>query len=1017
MISQEQIREAIAAQEGLRGVVPDEVVDAAIGALQSQLADEDVAEIEDRRRQATVMFADVAGFTALSEGLDPEVVADLMNELWLILDAAIEDAGGRVDKHIGDAVMGVWGVDSSREDDPERAVRGALALRQGFEEFRVEKQLPINIRIGVNTGPVLFGHIGSGGETSVTGDAVNVASRLEHAAPLGEILISYGTYRQVRGVFDLRELEPVLVKGKSKPLRCYVVTREKERAFRLPTRGVEGRETSFVGRELELEALTAAYQRAVDTECVQRVVVIGDAGAGKSRMLQEFTEWLDLRAESIYYFKGRCLPDLTAVPLGLIRELLGFRFEIYDDDTPEVVMGKLRGGLAVLSQAEADIVGQWIGFDLSASAAVAKLAGSPEFGSAASAHLTRYFRHLLEDSPVVLVLEDAHWADPESLAVVNHLNEQLEGRPLLVLLLARPGFLVSRPEWSTESAPEAIVHLDDLSDHHTRMLASDILQDSAEVPEALIDLIVDRADGNPFYVEELIKMMIDDGVLLRSNAEGPWRVSPGRLDELTVPPTLEGVLQSRLDALRPSRRKALQQASVIGRTFWDAAVISLHDGSSSDPDVTVRESLDELHQRELVRRSPESVVVDSTEFVFKHALLRDATYETVLLRDRRRLHALAARWLEEQAGQRIDEYLGLIAEHLEKANDADRAAEFHERAGAKSLSIGSLGAARLAYERALKLREVAGTDHGLAATQARLGLASVLEHSGALELATTEYETAEADAGESDTEVVVLARTGRARVAALQGDWPTATALIGDTEQLAESQGGTALVRHLDAHAWTLVRTGQTANAHLLAERGLALSRELDDPALELDVLNTLASTYAVTGDHETASVIAREGLRLARDVGNMERESMLMANLAAIAHMGAGNGDDHKLKEAIGLYRDTYHLQEELGASGAIMTLANLAQALVEAGQLDEGAEQAHRALRRSSIRQLAAERGIATIVHAQLEIARGDVDRGLAILGAIKANERSYDMRADGEFARCSPSTTSIPKQRRPR
>jgi class 3 adenylate cyclase len=250
---------AIAAQEQLRGVVPDAVVDASVAALRHQLAA--VQESTPRRRQSTILFADISGFTAMAERLDAEEVATLMNMLWSALDRVIRDHGGRIDKHIGDAVMAMWGAEVTREDDPEQALRAGLGLQEALAVFRAEHHVMLQMRVGVNTGPVLVGNVATTTEFTAIGDAVNVASRLEHAAPVGSVLTSHETYRHVRGVFDVQELERAVLRGRTEPMRVYIVERAKERAFRVASRGVEGVETRTVGRQSELARLCAEYER------------------------------------------------------------------------------------------------------------------------------------------------------------------------------------------------------------------------------------------------------------------------------------------------------------------------------------------------------------------------------------------------------------------------------------------------------------------------------------------------------------------------------------------------------------------------------------------------------------------------------------------------------------------------------------------------------------------------------------------------------------------------------------
>jgi class 3 adenylate cyclase len=339
----QQLQAAIAALESQRPTLGDAVVDAALTPIREKLAAlEAQAQPAQQRKLASVLFADVSGFTALSETMDAEVVAGIMNDLWALVDRAITGHGGRIDKHIGDAVMALWGAETAREDDPERAVRGALAMQAAIEEFCVTAPglhgreegahggapLQLAMRVGVNTGPVLLGQVGTTGEFTAMGDAVNLASRLEHAAPVGGVLVSHDTYRHIRGVFDVITREPLTVKGKAEPVQTYLVQRAKPRAFRMATRGVEGIETRMIGREAELLSLQTAYQDAVLESETRVVTIIGEAGVGKSRLLYEFDNWVELRPERVTYFKGRGTPNTRSVPYGVFHSLFAFRFNI-----------------------------------------------------------------------------------------------------------------------------------------------------------------------------------------------------------------------------------------------------------------------------------------------------------------------------------------------------------------------------------------------------------------------------------------------------------------------------------------------------------------------------------------------------------------------------------------------------------------------------------------------------------------------------------------------------------------
>ncbi len=312
----EQLERAIVAQESLRGVVPDDVLDVAVGVLRRQLADVDAAA--SRRRQVTVLFADVSGFTAMSERMDAELVAGMMNGIWARFDLVVTEHGGRVDKHIGDAVMAVWGTERTQEDDPERAVRAGLALQAELTAFNAQAGVALAIRVGISTGLAHLGTVGTTSESTVMGDTVNLASRLEHLAPINGVLISHDTYRSVRGVFDVQALGEVEVRGKQEPVRLYLVERAKQLAFRLSTRGVEGVETRMIGRDDELGVLRDSFGRVAAGAGATLVLVVADAGTGKSRLLYEFLSWLELTPSETWMFTGRAFASRRSTALGVV---------------------------------------------------------------------------------------------------------------------------------------------------------------------------------------------------------------------------------------------------------------------------------------------------------------------------------------------------------------------------------------------------------------------------------------------------------------------------------------------------------------------------------------------------------------------------------------------------------------------------------------------------------------------------------------------------------------------------
>jgi class 3 adenylate cyclase len=333
----QKLEQGIATLEAQRVVIGETVVDAMLLPLRRELATlkAQAQAAEAQRKLVTILFADVSGFTAMSEQMDAEDISQVMNALWQQVDSLIAAHGGRIDKHLGDGVMAIWSAETAREDDPERAIRAALAMQAKVQKATADPKSRlstleehISMRIGIHTGPVLLGALGTQGEYTAMGDTVNLTARLEKAAPVGGVLISHDTYRHVRGVFDLQPLEPITVKGKADPVQTYLVLQARPRAFRLGKRGVEGVETRMIGRAAELRTLQQALQTVQRERHLQAITVVGEAGVGKSRLLYEFHSWFDPLPEPWRFFRGRASEEMARTPYALLRNILAFRFEI-----------------------------------------------------------------------------------------------------------------------------------------------------------------------------------------------------------------------------------------------------------------------------------------------------------------------------------------------------------------------------------------------------------------------------------------------------------------------------------------------------------------------------------------------------------------------------------------------------------------------------------------------------------------------------------------------------------------
>jgi class 3 adenylate cyclase/tetratricopeptide (TPR) repeat protein len=984
MGDREQLELAIAAQEQLRGVVPDDVIDLTVASLREKLA---AAAVPQRRRHATVLFADVRGFTSLAETADAEIVVEIMNAVWGRIDAVIEAAGGRIDKHIGDAVMAIWGADVSSEDDPERAVRAALDLQAALALDGEAFARGLEMRVGIATGPVVLGEVATTREFTAMGDTVNVAARLEGAAPVGGVLISHDTYRHVRGVFDVRPQGPLQVRGRTEAVRAYVVLRAKQQSFRIPSRGVEGVETRMVGRDAELGSLQRAFESVIAGAGAATVTIVGEAGVGKSRLLYEFENWVELLPEGVFYLRARALASRQAVPYGVIRDLLASRFEIVESDERADVTAKLRRGFAPhLTADEADVVGHWLGFDAVRSAAIERLRSAQGYSNVCAGHLALYLRSIAASGPALIVLEDLHWADEESLELVEHIAHWLQDERLCLVGATRPALLERHPDWLTRSAGSRHV-LHPLSHDSSRALVDDVLQLVPAVPSEIADLVVERAEGNPFFVEELIKMLIDDGVIVPADAGEPWQVDLARLDAASVPATLTGVLEARLDSLTRDQRDALQRASVVGRVFWDAAVCAL---AAERPEAETHRALDVARSRELVFRSERPSLDVSVEYVFKHALLRDVTYETVLLRDRTRLHGLVADWLEANAGERLGELLELVAEHRLLAGDGVAAAEGFSAAAQRARAAGRSPSAVRLGRLALELWSQHGVEPPAGAV---VGYAESCCRTGAIEAAWAALSPLSGRdlPPEEEAEALYVASWA----ASERGEREQEHALLERALPLAEMVGGTVLIHVLLGRGFLAAGDGDLEAVERDAARALAIAEEDGNLVDGGRAWGLLAQVHTLRHNHVESLACAGRALELSRSAGDLEGEAIALGNLGVVRHLLADDsGDAVGYELAIENYRAQLALDDRLGKPHtAAMATLNIAQASLRLGRQEEAVACLAQARATGALAESVTLQFFAAIVEAELAMERGDIEEGLERLAGVQRHPAVRD------------------------
>ncbi len=1041
-----QLQASIIALEAQRAILGHDVVATLVASINHKLQALQGQPPEPQRKQVTILLADLSGFTALAEMIDAEDVARIMNELWMMLDAVIINHGGRIDKHIGDAVMAIWGAEAAREDDAERAVRAALGMQAALGAFdaagpAAAKTTPngLAMRIGISTGPVLLSQVGTVGEFTAIGEAVTAASQLERACPLGGTLIAHDTYRHVRGIFDVQPHATLDFRGRAEPVAAYLVLQAKSRALRMPTRGLEGIETRMIGRAAEMLALQGAYEDAIEAGETRVVTIVGEAGVGKSRLLYEFDNWLELRPERILYFKGRATPNAQHLSNSLFRDLFANRFGILDSDSVAVALEKFRRGMdGALEPDLADVVGHWLGFDFSSSAAVSRLLDAPGFMATARAYLTRYWRAMTNvaspvagspaEKPVVILLEDVHWADDQSLDLASYLATAVPAARLLIVAVTRASLFERRPNWGEGQAAFQRITLSPLSKRASRALVDEILQRAEHVPDTLRDLITEAAEGNPFYVEEMVKMLIEQGVIERGeegarfqvpgsreepsslepgtwNLAPAWRVRTDKLAALKVPPTLTALLQARLDGLPRAEREALQRASVIGRVFWDDAVAELLEAERDD----VVPTLEAVRGRELIFRREHSAFVDAGEYLFKHALLRDVTYETVLLKRRVQYHGRAARWLESHAGERRDEYLGLIAEHYVQAGESLRAAELLQQSGEEALRVGAFAVARQALERALTLRQRAGEQDVPAFTAALIGI-------GQADLLLGDYATAEVAlerglagarvAGDQPAETEAL--TWLARIATGRGDYDRAWSLIGAALPMGRARGGRLLALTQQQAAQVLWARGDLAAAEAHATEALSASRAAGDLSGETAALNALGIIASDRRQLSRAMEMYEQSLALARRANHLSAQALALLNLGNTAYL---RGDYAAAAEHAQSALERF---QELGQQHSVsMALANRAQADIKLGNTAAARRGAREAL--ALVHSLGAQPSVlwAICLFGQLLSEMGDTARALALYGLARAQpalDNQLRVEIDEEIARMGLPTAAV-------
>jgi class 3 adenylate cyclase len=886
----------------------------------------DVAAEVETRRTVTIVFADVVDSTAIGERLDPEVHRLVQSRYFDELRAVLQRHGGTVEKYIGDAVMAVFGTPVVHEDDALRAVRAATEVREVLaslnEELRDSLNVDLSVRTGINTGEVAAGDTATG-QRLITGDAVNLASRLETAATAGEILIGDDTYRLVQNAVLVEPVDDLNLKGKAEPVKAWRVVGVLRGAPSVARRF----DSPLVGRERELALLQQTLERVADDRASHLLTILGAAGAGKSRLARELVDNVGEQATTLV---GRCLPYGEGITFWPVMEIVKRAAAV----GPTLALEESRQRIAavVAPDPDADRVAQRLTTLLGLGS---NGAGTDEiFWS-----VRKLLEALARERPVVVVFDDVHWGEQTFLDLIDHVADWARDAPILLICLARPELLEERPMWSGGKLNATSLLLEPLDQVACGTLIENLL-DQTEVDDLVKERIAQAAEGNPLFVEEMLAMLVDEGALQRDN--GRW-VSTRDLSTVAIPPTIQALLDARISRLGPHERSVLERAAVAGRVFSLGAVRAL---SPLNEQLALEPRLSALVQKQLIRPHRAEFGAENT-YRFRHNLIRDAVYQRMSKASRSDLHEHFAKWLEGPAEVHTAEQEEILGYHLEQAfryrqelgatdeELATSAGEHLAKAGQRAVRRGDLPAAVSLLTRAAALLPDSHTERReilplLGSALMRTGDFSRTEH-----VLTEALEAAQA-AGDRRLELRTLIEREFFRLFTSPEDSVEEIVAVADSaipllEQIGDDLG---LAKawwlrsevHVNACHWG-------ARAHDL-ERALVHARKAGDVSEQA----TLASFIAQA--HYFGPTPVRDAIRRCEEF--LDERSEDRSFKAAITSLTAGlRAMQGEFVQARQLQNDARALYEELGQRQRVATVPALIAAEIEslAGRPSEAA------------------------------------------------------------------------------
>jgi class 3 adenylate cyclase len=669
------------------------------------------ATVKGERRVVTVLFADVVNSTGLAETLDPEDWTEIMNGAFEQLTAPIRRYEGTVGRLMGDGMLAFFGAPTSHEDDPQRAVLAGLdivaAVKAYAASVKETRGLPFEVRVGINTGFVVVADVGSAAMTELTamGDAVNVAARMQSTAAPGTVQIAAETYRLVAQQFDAVPLGRIELKGKAEPVEAYQVTGLRSDPSRF--RDVREVVAPLIGRDHELEVLKDAIDGVIQGRG-QVICIIGEAGLGKSRLLAEAHDYW-LKTQPAHFWEALSgVPFDTARPFGLFQNYARSMFGVELDDSNEVLHRKVHDHYTSMGAPPEAWAMCAVAMERVIAAKVlheAKDYPAEAIKADIHANMVPAFKQTSDEGPLVVVLDDLHWSDEASVDLVIDAMRLVETEPILMICAFRPER--QSPAWKVKvSAETNLPHryseliLKQLDAKCTDALVAALLN-IHDLPDELRSLIMRKTEGNPYFIEEVVRTLIEQGAVKQSDGRLSWNKEVP-LSDLAIPDTLQALLMARMDRLDQETRLTMQMASVIGRQFYYRILLAISESA-----MTVDKHLHSLERVELLReagRKPE------LEYVFKHELARDAAYATILNRKRREFHKRVAEAIEQIFTERIEDHAHRLAQHFELGGEDARAAHYYEVAGDAASAIGAGIEATAQFGRAIDAARRAGID-------------------------------------------------------------------------------------------------------------------------------------------------------------------------------------------------------------------------------------------------------------------------------------------------------------------